>query len=263
MAILAAQNIHIEFQDKTILDNINVLFPENKITAILGPNGCGKSTLLRIIAGLQHHYEGEVLLNNKNLTEFSSKSIARKIAVLPQSTSVPADMTVEQVVAYGRFPYRSVFHGNRQEDKMVIAWAMEQTDIINLKGRQLTTLSGGERQRAWIAMALCQQPEILLLDEPTTYLDIAHQLEIMQIIAMLNEKQNMTVVMVLHDINHARLYADNVVVMKQCGIFAQGKPKQILSPELLGQVFNVKAFVYSNTDTAVADIVFPVGLMDK
>lgn len=263
MAVLTVKNIHIEFQNKVVLDDISLSFPEGKITAVLGPNGCGKSTLLKIAAGFQHHYKGQVLLDGEPLSRLSAKSIAKRMAVLPQSVSVPTDMTVNQLVAYGRFPYRSLLKKHNKDDQEIISWSMKETGIDSLADRQLTTLSGGERQRAWIAMALCQQPEILLLDEPTTYLDIAHQLEIMQIIAMLNKHRNMTVIMVLHDINHARLYADNTVVIKDHKIFAQGQPKKILSVELLAQVFNVEAYLYKNQERTTEEIIFPIGLSKK
>ncbi len=263
MAVLTAKNIYIEFQNKVVLDDISLSFPEGKITAVLGPNGCGKSTLLKIAAGFQHHYKGQVLLDDEPLSKLSAKSIAKRMAVLPQSVNVPTDMTVHQLVAYGRFPYRSLLKNNNKDDQKIIKWSMKETGIDSLADRQLTTLSGGERQRAWIAMALCQQPEILLLDEPTTYLDIEHQLEIMQIIAMLNKHRNMTVIMVLHDINHARLYADNAVVINDHKIFAQGQPKKVLSVELLDKVFNVEAYLYKNQERTAEEIIFPVGLSKK
>ena len=148
----------------------------------------------------------------------------------------------------------------QKEDQKIIEWAMAETGVKSLADRQLNSLSGGERQRAWIAMALCQQPEILLLDEPTTYLDIAHQLEIMQIIKMLNKHNNMTVIMVLHDINHARIYADNTVIIKDQEVFAEGDPHKVLSVALLAEVFKVKAQVFQNKENSAEQIIFPVGL---
>ncbi|WP_196593717.1 ABC transporter ATP-binding protein [Pectinatus sottacetonis] len=261
MARLSMKNISVTIQHKNILQDISLSFPEGKITAILGPNGCGKSTLLRIATGFSHDYQGQVTLDDKLLRDLSAKTIARKIAVLPQTVSVPPDLTVRQLVAYGRFPYKNLFSNNNADDNKIINWAMQQTSIVNLEQRQLTTLSGGERQRAWITMALCQQPEILILDEPTTYLDIEHQLEIMQIIKMLNEKQQITVVMVLHDINHARMYADKVVIIDKHTIAAQGDPYKILSVELLDRVFNVKAMLYQNKENEInQEIIFPIAL---
>lgn len=260
MAVLKTENICVSFQGKNVLKNINISFPEGKITAILGPNGCGKSTLLKVMAGFHRDYAGNVFLDDKSLRGISAKHIARRMAVLPQTVSVPADLNVHQLVAYGRFPYRSFFKKTQKEDQKIIEWAMAETGVKSLADRQLNSLSGGERQRAWIAMALCQQPEILLLDEPTTYLDIAHQLEIMQIIKMLNKHNNMTVIMVLHDINHARIYADNTVIIKDQEVFAEGDPHKVLSVALLAEVFKVKAQVFQNKENSAEQIIFPVGL---
>lgn len=260
MAALRTENICVSFQNKIVLENISINFPEGKITAVLGPNGCGKSTLLRIVAGFHRSYRGNVFLDGKTLRELSAGNIARRMAVLPQAVSVPTDLSVYQLVVYGRFPYRGLFKKNEKDDQKIIDWAMRETGTHSLADRQLNALSGGERQRAWIAMALCQQPEILLLDEPTTYLDIAHQLEIMQLIRMLNKHRKMTVVMVLHDINHARSYADNAVLIKDHKIFAEGQPDKVLSVSALDKVFNVKAQIYQNKGNVADEIIFATGL---
>ncbi|MDQ0203846.1 ABC transporter ATP-binding protein [Pectinatus haikarae] len=260
MSALRTENICVSFQNKMVLENISLNFPEGKITAVLGPNGCGKSTLLRIMAGFHRNYEGKVFLDGKALRELSAENIARRMAVLPQTVSIPADLSVYQLVAYGRFPYRGIFKKNEKDDQKIIDWAMQETGIQSMADRQLNALSGGERQRAWIAMALCQQPEILLLDEPTTYLDIAHQLEIMQLIRLLNKHRNMTVVMVLHDINHARSYADNAVLIKDHKIFSEGQPDKVLSVPALAKVFNVKAQMYQNKINVSDEIIFATGL---
>ena len=214
MASLSVHNLSITVNKNEILKNISIRFREGKRTAIIGPNGCGKSTLLRAVSGLSRDYGGEVLLDGADMKKLPRRAIAEKLAILPQGVSAPADLTVKDLVTYGRFPYRSLFKSAAKEDAEIVAQAMEKMRVSHLQSRLVATLSGGERQRAWIAMALAQQPQILLLDEPTTYLDIAHQLEIMQIVAELNAREGMTVIMVLHDINHARLYADDVVVIK-------------------------------------------------
>jgi len=260
MNAITVKNLAVTLNQDLILNDINTVFPSNKITAILGPNGCGKSTLLKIISGFIHKYQGEVLLEEKSLAKIKAKQLAQKIAILPQNPVVPEDLTVEELVAYGRFPYKNIFQANNKDDAAITAWAMEQTSVHQLKKRQLTSLSGGERQRAWIAMALCQQPDILMLDEPTTYLDVAHQLEVMQIVKKLNKDSGMTVIMVLHDINHARLYADNVIVLHDHEIFAQGQPEEILSVQLLEKVFNVEAIVYKNEQNS-EEIIFPRALL--
>lgn len=259
--MLTTKNLTITINGRCILDDINLQFKQGKRTAIIGPNGCGKSTLLKAISGLNHNYHGTVLLDDTNIKNLSRKKIAQKMAILPQGSTTPTDLTVKELVAYGRFPYRSLFKSNNgKQDKAVIAECMRKTKIEHLADRLVATLSGGERQRTWIAMALAQQPKILLLDEPTTYLDIAHQLEVMQIIRELNQKEHMTIIMVLHDINHARMYADDVVIIKDTHVFTQGSPTEVLNVENLAKVFGVKADMYQNCNNADDKIIFPVAL---
>ncbi len=260
MASLSVHNLNITINKNEILKNININFNEGKRTAIIGPNGCGKSTLLRAIAGLNRDYAGSVLLDGADMKKMPRRAIAEKLAILPQGVSAPADLTVKNLVAYGRFPYPSIFKNSNKDDAAIIADAIEKMRLTHLKERLVATLSGGERQRAWIAMALAQQPQILLLDEPTTYLDIAHQLEIMQIISELNAREGMTVIMVLHDINHARLYADDAVIIKDRHIFACGHPLEVITPENLAAVFGVEAAVYKNEKCKDEEIIFPFAL---
>ena len=239
---LEAKNITVAAGKKVILQNLSFSLPVGKRTAVIGPNGAGKSTLLRALSGLQPVTAGQVLLDGTDLHAFSRKKLARQLAVLSQGLAAPTDVTVRQLVDYGRFPYRSWFRsGNHREDREAAAWALQATRLEALQTRQLTSLSGGERQRAWIAMALAQQLQYLLLDEPTTYLDIAHQLEVMQIIRELNLQSRMTILMVLHDINHVLQYADEVIVIKDKGIFAAGSPQKVLTVDLLAKVFGVQA----------------------
>lgn len=251
MECLQVENLQVILQKKEILKNITVSFQKAKRTVILGPNGCGKSTFLRTVSGLQKNYQGTIQLDGQDISSLQPKKLAQKVAVLTQGASVPTDLTVKELVTYGRFPYRSWLRQNEKEDRQAIAWAMEQTELEGLQDRLVATMSGGERQRAWIAMALAQQPEILLLDEPTTYLDIAHQLEVMQIIERLHKEMGITIIMVLHDINHALQYADALVVMKEGHIAATGRPQEILTPDLLASVFKVRAerFVNAHGDT--------------
>lgn len=261
MSILSVKNLSVKLQQKEILRGISLDFAEAKRTAIIGPNGCGKSTLLRALSGLNRKYEGEVLLAGQKLSSFSKKSLARQLAILPQGATAPTDLTVGELVDYGRFPHRSWFKADVRADREAVAWAMAQTKIKPLKDRLVATLSGGERQRAWIAMALAQQPKILLLDEPTTYLDIAHQLEVMQIVKKLNSENKITVIMVLHDINHARQYADEIVVLKEQQVFAQGTAAAVLTPALLATVFGVR--VERFVSPAGAEILLPTSLVDE
>ena len=245
---LEAKNISVSINGKQIISDINSSFAEGKITAIIGPNGVGKSTLLKVLAALNSKYEGEVLIGGKNIRDLSRKKIARHLAILPQTMQIPPDITVARLIDYGRFPYRSLFsRGNPKEDEDAVKWAIGVVNLEKFKDRQVNSLSGGERQRARIAMALAQLPQIMLFDEPTTYLDIAHQIEVMQIIRLINEKYKMSVIMVVHDINHALQYADEVIVLKDGKIFSQGQPQQILNVELLEKVFGVKADIFTNS----------------
>lgn len=259
--MLSTRGLTIKINNKIILNDINLDFKSGKRTAIIGPNGCGKSTLLKALSGLSRNYKGDIFLDSQNIKNWSRKKIAKKMAILPQGATTPNDLTVKELVSYGRFPYRSLFKSSdNQNDKDIIENAMAKTKVNKFASRLVSTLSGGERQRTWIAMALAQQPQILLLDEPTTYLDIAHQLEVMQIVTELNKKENMTIIMVLHDINHARMYADDIVIIKDKQVFAQGNPQDTLNPDNLANVFGVKADIYQNCQNPQDKIIFPVAL---
>ena len=256
------KNLSVEIEGKEILHNVNIEFTERKRTAIIGPNGAGKSTLLRVLAKLNTSYTGQVLMDGEDIRDISRKKYARRLAVLPQGLSAPADITVRALVDYGRFPYRSWHSGSRNDDDIhAVDSAIRYTKLEALRNRQVMSLSGGERQRAWIAMALAQQPDYLLLDEPTTYLDIGHQLEVMNIIEELNRSENMTIIMVLHDINHALQYADEIVVIKDHGIYRQGTPGEILTVDLLAEVFGVKADVFVNSNGI--SVLSPISLAER
>lgn len=245
---LCARHLTVALSGKEVLRDLSVDFPAGRRIAIIGPNGAGKSTLLRVLAALHPAYEGNVSLDGKDIRTIGRKVLAKKLAILPQGLAAPHDLTVEALVDYGRYPYRSWRSmGRSKEDREAVAWALAETRLEAMRTRQVMSLSGGERQRAWIAMALARQPEILLLDEPTTYLDIAHQLEVMEIIRRLNKNHAMTVVMVLHDINHALQYADEIAVIKDRHIFSKGAPQDVLNVEMLAEVFGVRADVFTNS----------------
>lgn len=259
---LSAENLTVRIEKKTIISDVNISFTPGKRTAIIGPNGAGKSTLLKALAGLNHQYEGRVLLGDEDTKRLGRKAFARRLAILPQGMTVPADVTVSELVDYGRFPYRGVLTaGDPKRDREAVEQALAKTHLEGYTGQRVMTLSGGERQRAFIAMALAQEPEILLLDEPTTYLDIGHQLEVMNIIEELNRRENMTIIMVLHDINHALQYADEIVVIKNHGIYRHGTPAEILTVDLLAEVFGVKADVFVNSNGI--RVLSPISLTER
>ena len=245
-AVLEAKEIAVRIQGKTILEKVNLRIEAGKRTAILGPNGSGKSTLLKALAGLLPCAAGEVCFAGEPLAKIGKKSLSQRLAVLPQGSGAPADLTVGELVDYGRFPHRSWWGGDPAADRLAVAEALARTGLAAMKERLVATLSGGERQRAFIAMALAQSPEVLLLDEPTTYLDIAHQLEVMQIISSLNAGGAMTVVMVLHDMYHAARYADEIVVVKDGAVVASGPPREVISAAMLREVFGVTAEVFAS-----------------
>lgn len=259
--ILSSEHLSYQIEGKEILKDISLTFPEGKRTAIIGPNGAGKSTLLRLLAGLARPASGKVVLDGRDIHAIGRQKLAQNLAVLPQGASAPPDTTVRRLVDYGRFPYRSYFRaGNPQDDREAVEWAMAVTQVKDFESRQVMSLSGGERQRAFLAMALAQQPEILLLDEPTTYLDIAHQLEVMQIIEEVNARYGMTVIMVLHDINHALQYADEAVVLANHRVVSQGRPDKVISVGLLADVFGVRAERFVNGQGRT--VLSPTALVD-
>ena len=254
-AIIKAQNICVSINDKEIVHNLSLEIPEGKVTAIIGPNGCGKSTTLKALSRILP-YKGSVTFKGSEMSALSQREFAKSLAILTQSPQAPSDLTVNDLVEMGRFPHRGFLGRGCKDDKEHVEWALAQTGVTAMRNRLLNTLSGGERQRAWIAMALAQRPEVLLLDEPTTYLDICHQLEIMQLIGRLNQELGLTVVMVVHDLNHAIMYADHVVVVKAGKLVTSGAPREIITADLLAEVFKVKAdeFVLSNDLRALVPV---------
>ena len=254
-AIIKAQNISVSINEKEIVHGISLDIPEGKVTAIIGPNGCGKSTTLKALSRILP-YKGSVTFKGQEMSTLSQREFAKCLAILTQSPQAPSDLTVNDLVEMGRFPHRGFLGRAGKDDKEHVEWALEQTSVKEMRYRLLNTLSGGERQRAWIAMALAQRPEVLLLDEPTTYLDICHQLEIMQLITRLNQELGLTVVMVVHDLNHAIMYADHVVVVKAGQLVTSGAPREIITADLLAEVFKVKAdeFTLSNDLRALVPV---------
>lgn len=238
MKTLAAQEIRLAYDGSTIIESLDLHIPPGRITALVGPNGCGKSTLLRGLSRLLKPRGGRVLLDGKSIHGLATKELAKQIGILPQSPVAPEGLTVYELVAQGRYPHQSWFQQWSEEDERLVQEALAITTMAEFANRPLDTLSGGQRQRAWIAMALAQQTEILLLDEPTTFLDLAYQLEVLDLLHDLNE-QGRTIVMVLHDLNQACRYAHHLVAMRDGKIMAQGAPVDVMTEEMVDQVFRL------------------------
>ncbi|MBR1396432.1 MAG: ABC transporter ATP-binding protein [Selenomonadaceae bacterium] len=244
---LTAEHISCHINGKQILNDISYSFTEGKRIGIIGANGAGKSTLLKILCLLNKNFAGTVALNGENIKHFNRTDLAKIMAILPQEREIPSDVTIKQLTSYGRFPYRKIFgSSNPADDRDAITWALKVTQLTEFADRQVSTLSGGERQRAWLAMTLAQKPKILLLDEPTTYLDIKHQLEVMEIISDINKRYGMTIIMVLHDLNHAKMFTDELLIIKNGSIFKSGSSKTILTVDVVNRVFGVNADIFTN-----------------
>ncbi len=235
---LQAHDIVVGYGGAPALDGVDVVVPGGELTVIVGPNACGKSTLLRTLARLIRPTAGQVTLDGKALDQTSTKRVAREIAMLPQGPNAPEGTTVLDLVARGRYPHRSAFAGWSQADEDAVDWALDQAGVRPLSTRVLSELSGGQRQRAWIAMVLAQATDLVLLDEPTTYLDLAHQIEVLDVARRL-QRAGRTVVVVLHELQLAFRYATHLVVMRDGAIAAQGDPAQIVTAELIEDVFGV------------------------
>lgn len=236
---LKTDGLYAGYDGKTIISDVNITVPMNKISVILGANGCGKSTLLKTFARLLKPEQGSILLDGKSIFEIPSKTLAQTLGLLPQSPVVPEGIRVTDLVARGRFPYRKLFGGMQKEDFAAVEEALELMGITKLSDRCVDELSGGQRQRVWIALALAQQTDILLLDEPTTYLDIAYQVEILDLLMELNRKKHTTIVMVLHDINLSARYADYIFAMHNGRLEAQGSPSEVISSELIRSIYGL------------------------
>ena len=233
------KQLSVTLGDRQILHDINVSVPVGKITTLIGPNGCGKSTLLRSMIGYIHSPRECVTILGKPLQSYSQSELARQMAFLPQVPNMPKDMTVEELVYCGRYPYQTWWKNTAKEDREIVDYALGITKTDHLRYQLIPSLSGGERQRVWIAMALAQEPKLLVLDEPTTYLDINHQLEIMELLKRLNEEQGLTVLMVLHELTQAVQYSHYMAVIKNGHLVTSGETKSIISDHLFQQVFSV------------------------
>lgn len=246
---LLTEGVSIGYGRTIVVDRLDLAIPRGAFTVLLGPNGSGKSTILRSLAGLLWPRHGTVVLDGFSIATLSSKELARRIGVLSQGPSAPEGLTVRDLVEQGRYPHRSLFGRWTPRDSEACAEAMKLTGTDVFRDRPLDSLSGGERQRAWIAMSLAQQTDILLLDEPTTFLDLAHQLEILDLIADLVNERGKTVVAVLHDLNQAARYADHMVLLKKGDVIATGHPAEVMTATAIADVFGVTSSIISDPVT--------------
>ncbi|MGB7999700.1 MAG: ABC transporter ATP-binding protein [Anaerobacillus sp.] len=239
--MIETENLKIGYQDNIIVDQLNMTIPAGEITALVGANGSGKSTILKTLARLMKPKSGAVYLDGRAIHEQKTRELAKELAILPQNPTAPDGLTVLELVTYGRFPHQKGLKALTIEDKEKIAWAIEMTGIAEFANRPIDQLSGGQRQRAWIAMALAQDTKILFLDEPTTFLDMAHQLEVLELLYKLNIQEKRTIVMVVHDLNHASRYAGHMVAIKNGTVMKTGTPIDVMKSEVLEDVFGVRS----------------------
>ncbi len=256
---LGARGLHAGYPSTTelVLEALSLEVREGEVVALVGPNGSGKSTLLRALGRVLKPRSGVVYLDGRLMREWPTREVARRLALLPQGPTLANDMVVEELVRMGRSPHQGILGIQSQADEDAVQRAIRDTSIDSLARRQVSALSGGERQRVWLAMALAQEPHILLLDEPTTFLDLNHQMEVLDLVQSLNQQRGLTVVMVLHDLNQAARYATRMVVLQNGCIYADGDPASVLTPETLREVFGVTGHVIAGPDGRL--IVVPTG----
>ena len=246
MNLLSTRRLTLAYDGASIIMNLDLAIPAGKITTLVGPNGCGKSTLLRGLARLLKPRAGTVYLDGADIFKLSTKAVAKRLGILPQGPVAPEGLTVRDLVAQGRYPYQNWLQQWSKEDERLVEQALATTGMTPLADRALDTLSGGQRQRAWIAMALAQDTEILLLDEPTTFLDLAHQIEVLDLLYELNQTEGRTIVMVLHDLNQACRYADYLVAVREGQVWAQGVPAQVMTETMVRQVFGLECRIVTD-----------------
>jgi iron complex transport system ATP-binding protein len=244
------KNIEFSYGKNKVLNDISFSIAEGKITTLIGANGCGKSTLFNVITKNLKPQGGSVELNGKNIADIHLKDFAKQVAIVHQYNTAPSDLTVEKLIGYGRIAYCG-FKRDKAEDERYVNFAMDVTGVSSFAKKQISQLSGGQRQRVWIAVALAQNTKILFLDEPTTYLDIRYQIEILRLVKKLNREYGITIVMVLHDINQSIAYSDNIIAMKDGKIIAQGNPESIITEELIKTVYGIELAVKNVDDNKV------------
>ena len=256
--LLAAQAVSLGYGERSVVDDLDLVVPPGRVTVIVGANACGKSTVLRSLARLLRPSTGQVVLDGRDLHRLPTRDVARVLGLLPQSPTAPEGIVVADLVARGRHPHQRVLSRWSTADDVAVAEALAATGTAEVADRAVDELSGGQRQRVWIAMALAQQTDILLLDEPTTYLDVSHQIEVLDLLADLNRTRGTTVVMVLHDLNLAARYADHVVALKRGRVVAEGTPSDVVTEELVADVFGLDCRVVPDP-VSHTPLVVPIG----
>ena len=237
---MEVRDLHFSYGKNKVLKGVSFKIEENKITTLMGANGCGKSTLFSLMTKNLYPGKGNIYLKGKNIQNLSLREFAKKVAIVHQYNHASEDITVESLVSYGRTPHKKMMQGNSDEDEQMIQWALEVTNLTEYRDREVCRLSGGQRQRVWIAMALCQGTKTLFLDEPTTYLDIRYQIEILQLVKKLNREFAMTIIMVLHDINQAIAYSDCIIGMKDGRVLVAGSPEEVITEESIQALYDIE-----------------------
>lgn len=255
--MIEVKELAVSYENLDIIKNLSLKIKEGEIVSILGPNGSGKSTLLKSLAKIIEAKGGEATILDKDVFKMSNRELSKILSMVSQQNTPPSDITVEELVAFGRTPHKKWYETKTAEDDEIINWAMKNTGVDRFKGKKVSNLSGGERQRVYIAMSLAQKPNVLFLDEPTTYLDMCHQLELMELVRSINKELNITVVMVLHDLNQAARYSHRLVIMKNGEIVADGKPCKVLKEGLIHDVYNVKCAI-NNDPTNKFPQIYPL-----
>jgi iron complex transport system ATP-binding protein len=258
--LFAGSGLRLAYHQRVVCDGLDVRIPRGQITTIIGPNGCGKSTLLRALCRLIEPRAGQLLFDGRLLADFGRRALARRVGFLPQVSTVPPGIRVRELVSRGRFPYQGLLRQWSREDEAAVTRALAETDLSDRADHLVEHLSGGQRQRVWIALVLAQNTEVLMLDEPTTYLDIAHQLEVLELCRRLNTELGKSLVMVLHDLNLAARYSHHLIAMKAGRIVATGAPADLLTPERLRDVFGIQAQVMRDPVTA-SPLVVPMAAL--
>ncbi|MBE5252721.1 ATP-binding cassette domain-containing protein [Mixta mediterraneensis] len=259
---LQGDALTLGYDKKIVAENLSVAIPDGELTVIIGPNACGKSTLLRTLSRLASPLKGHVMLDGEAIAHYATKDVARRLGLLPQSSHAPAGISVSELVARGRYPHQPLFGRWRKEDEVAVQQAMLATGVADLGNQQVDTLSGGQRQRVWIAMVLAQQTPLLLLDEPTTWLDITHQIELLELMQDLNQQHGRTLVVVLHDLNQACRYATHLIAMRHGKIIAEGRPSEIITPTLIESIYGLRCVIIEDP-VAHTPMIVPLGRQNE